>query len=227
MIDRNSRGTLALVYLLSAALGFVLIRFVRPAWLVWPSLALLLWFCIWQTSFFRVPRRERKGSGRLVSSVADGRVVIVDRVYEGEYLKCECVQVSVYMNFFDVHANFWPVDGEVTYYKYYPGKHFLAFKPKASEENEHSCTGITTPSGERIFFKQIAGGFARRIVCYSARGGSVRAGEQCGIIKFGSRIDLFLPLDAELLVKVGDHLRASESVIAELRGDPSGAAPLK
>lgn len=224
MIDRNSRGTLALVYLLSAALGFVLVRFVRPAWIVWPSLALLLWFCVWQTSFFRVPRRERKGSDRLVSSVADGRVVIVDRVYEREYLKCECVQVSVYMNFFDVHANFWPVDGEVTYYKYYPGKHFLAFKPKASEENEHSCTGITTPAGERIFFKQIAGGFARRIVCYSAGGGSVKAGEQCGIIKFGSRIDLFLPLDAELKVAVGDYLRAGESIIAELRGAPSGAA---
>ena len=223
MIDRNSRGTLALVYILSAALGIVIFRFVRLSWIVWPALALLLWFCIWQTSFFRVPRRERKGSGTLVSSVADGKVVIAERVYEGEFMKCECMQVSVYMNFFDVHANFWPVDGEVAYYKYYPGKHLLAFKPKASEENEHSCTGIVTPSGEKIFFKQIAGGFARRIVCYSHRGGSVRAGEQCGIIKFGSRIDIFLPLNAELKVAVGDYVRACESVIAELPGGPSGA----
>ena len=223
MIDRNSRGTLALVYILSAALGFVIFRFVRPAWIVWPSIALLLWLCIWQTSFFRVPRRERKGSALEVTSVADGRVVIVEKVYEGEYLKCECIQISVYMNFFDVHANFWPADGEVSYYKYYPGKHFLAFKPKASEENEHTCTGITTPSGERVFFKQIAGGFARRIVCYAHRGGSVRAGEQCGIIKFGSRIDIFLPLSAEVKVEVGEYVRACESVIAVLRSDPSAA----
>ncbi len=227
MIDRDSRGTLAIVYLLSASLGLILLLFVRSGWIVWPSLALLLWFCIWQTTFFKVPRRERKGSDRLVSSVADGRVVIVEKVYEGEYMKCECVQVSVYMNFFDAHVNFWPIDGEVTYYRYYPGKHFLAFKPKASDENEHSCTGITAPGGEKVFFKQIAGGFARRIVCYSARGGRVRAGEQCGIIKFGSRIDLFLPPDAQIKVKVGDYLRAAESIIAELRGGPSGAAPQK
>ncbi len=227
MIDRNSRGTLAAVYLLSAALGFVLLRYVRTGWVVWPSIALLLWFCIWQTSFFRVPKRVRNGSGTLLSSVADGRVVIVEKVFEREYMKCECTQISVYMNFFDVHANFWPVDGMIDYYRYYPGKHFLAFRPKASEENEHSCTGILTPGGERIFFKQIAGGFARRIVCYAGRGGAARAGEQCGIIKFGSRIDIFVPLDAEVKVAPGDYVRACESIIAELRSNPSGAAPQK
>ena len=204
-----------------------LVCFVHISWLVWPLLALLLWFCVWQTFFFRVPKRHCNGSGSKISSVADGKVVIIEKTFEKEYLKCEGIQVSVYMNFFDVHANFWPADGEVSYYKYYPGKHLLAFKPKASEENEHSCTGLTLPGGERIFFKQIAGGFARRIVCYAHRSSAVKAGEQCGIIKFGSRIDLFLPLDAELKVAVGDYVRACESVIAELPAGPYSAARQK
>ena len=219
MIDRNSRGTVALVYGLSIVAAAALVCFVHISWLVWPLLALLLWFCVWQTFFFRVPKRHCNGSG--------SKIVIIEKTFEKEYLKCECIQVSVYMNFFDVHANFWPADGEVSYYKYYPGKHLLAFKPKASEENEHSCTGLTLPGGERIFFKQIAGGFARRIVCYAHRSSAVKAGEQCGIIKFGSRIDLFLPLDAELKVAIGDYVRACESVIAELPAGPSSAARQK
>ena len=120
------------------------------------------------------------------------------------------------MDFFDVHANFWPVDGTVTYYKYHPGKHLLAFLPKSSIYNEHSCTVIRTDDGKEIMFKQLAGTFARRIVCYSEPGMKTKAGEQCGIIKFGSRIDMFFPLDADIKVKVGDKVRACESVIALL-----------
>ena len=215
-IDRDSIGSLTLVYLIGAALIFVLLFFVRTPWIAWPLTALVLWFCIWQTAFFRVPERERTGTQRSVTSVADGKVVIVDRVYEPEHLKAECIQIFVYMNFFDVHANFWPADGEVTYYHYYPGRHVLAFAPKASEENEHSCIGLQLPCGKRILFKQLAGVFARRIVCYARDGVSVRRGDQCGIIKFGSRIDLYVPLDAEIKVKVGDSVRACETVLAEL-----------
>ena len=215
-IDRDSIGSLALVYLIGAALIFVLLFFVRTPWIAWPLTALVLWFCIWQTAFFRVPERERTGTPRSVTSVADGKVVIVDKVFEPEHLKTECIQISVYMNFFDVHANFWPVDGEVTYYHYYPGKHVLAFAPKASEENEHSCIGLQLPCGKRILFKQLAGVCARRIVCYARDGVSVRRGDQCGIIKFGSRIDLYVPLDADVKVKVGDSVRACETVLAEL-----------
>ncbi|MCR4824270.1 MAG: phosphatidylserine decarboxylase [Bacteroidales bacterium] len=215
-IDRDSIGSLALVYAISLALCFVVLRFIHIPWLSWPLVALLLWFDVWQTAFFRVPKRKRGGGPRSVTSVADGKVVIVDKVYEPEFLKSECIQISVYMNFFDVHANFWPANGEVSYYRYYPGEHFLAFAPKASAENEHSCVGIRMASGKKILFKQLAGVFARRIVCYAQDGVSVSRGEQCGIIKFGSRIDLFLPLDAEIKVKVGDAVRACETVLAEL-----------
>ena len=179
-------------------------------------LAAIVWFCVWQTFFFVVPRRKHRGGADSVTSVADGRVVVLERVFEPEYLKRDCIQLSVYMNFFDAHANFWPANGVITYYHYYPGAHLMAFKPKASEENEHTCVGLRLPGGQEIFFKQIAGGFARRIVCYAREGLETRGGEQCGIIRFGSRIDLFLPLDAQIKVAKGDYVRACETVLAEL-----------
>ena len=124
--------------------------------------------------------------------------------------------LSVYMDFWDLHANFWPVTGEVSYAEYVPGKHLLAFHPKASEENEHSCTVIRTPEGKEVLFKQLAGGFARRIVCYAQEGMPVKAGHQCGIIKFGSRIDYYLPADARVRVKVGELVKAVDTILAEI-----------
>ena len=214
-IDHNSYGSVALVYLIGGVLAALLVLFVH-SWVFWPLLVLILLIVGWQTAFFRVPRRFRAGGPHSVVSVADGKVVIVDKVFEPEFMKKECIQISVYMDFFDVHANFWPADGEVTYYRYYPGEHFLAFKPKASEENEHTCVGLRTTSGHDMLFKQLAGGFARRIVCYAQDGLPVKAGEQCGIIKFGSRIDMYVPLSAQICVKVGDQVRACETVLAEL-----------
>ena len=166
--------------------------------------------------FFRVPERETVEGDNVVTSVADGEVVIIDRVYEDEYVKGECIQVSVYMDFFNVHVNFWPVSGEITYYKYHPGKYLLAFLPKASELNEHTSVAVRNRFGD-VFFKQLAGTFARRIVCYAKVGETCTKADQCGIIKFGSRIDMYLPLDSEIKVKVGDDVRACETVIAELR----------
>ena len=165
--------------------------------------------------FFRVPDRTTVPGSNVLTSVADGKVVIIDKVFENEYLKKECIQVSVYMDFFNVHVNYWPIDGNVTYYKYHPGKYMLAFLPKASELNEHSSVAMQTPYGE-ILFKQLAGTFARRIVTYATPGNKVVKGDQCGVIKFGSRIDMYFPLNAEIKVKVGDYLKACESVVAEL-----------
>ncbi len=166
--------------------------------------------------FFRVPNRVRVGEDNHVTSVADGKVVIIDKVYEDEYIKGECIQVSVYMDFFNVHVNYWPVDGEVTYYKYHPGKYMLAYLPKASELNEHTSVGMRSQYGD-VFFKQLAGTFARRIVCYAQPGNIETKSDECGIIKFGSRIDMYLPLDAEIKVKIGECVRGSETIIAELQ----------
>jgi len=215
-IDKNSYGTLALVYSISIIAIILAAEFIHSPLVKWPVIIFFIWFIGFQTFFFRVPRRKPVGSDKIVSSVADGLIVIIDKVFEPEYLKKECMQVSIYMNFWDVHANFWPVSGEVSYYKYHPGKHVLAFKPKASEENEHTCVAIKTPSGEEIMFKQIAGFFARRITCYAKKGMKVKAGEQCGIIKFGSRIDMYLPLSSKIATELGVEPRACETVIAEL-----------
>ena len=215
-IDRNSYGTIAIVYLCCVALVAVMAIWVKIPVLTWLAVAVALFFSIWQTAFFRVPQRTPAGDSHKVTSVADGDVVIIREVYEPEFLKRQCIQISVYMDFWNVHANFWPVDGEITYYKYHPGKHFLAFKPKASEDNEHTCTAIRNSEGQEVFFKQLAGGFARRIVCYAEPGMEVKSGLQCGIIKFGSRIDMYFPLDAEVKVILGDIVRGAETVIAKL-----------
>ena len=217
IIDKDSKGTIARLWVFLAVLAACAFYFIRIAWVLVPVLLLLLacaFFVFW---FHRVPDREiPEGDERLVTSVADGKVVIVDRVYEKEFFKADCIQVSVYMDFWDVHTNFWPMTGKISYYKYHPGRYLLAFLPKASEKNEHSSTAIRNQYGE-IFFKQIAGTFARRIVCYSKEGMDVERGRQCGIIKFGSRIDIFLPLDAEILVEEGDLAKACITPSARLR----------
>ena len=216
-IDKDSKGTIARIWAVIAVLIVVLTLLVRNPWVYVPILVLLVLFAFFVLWFHRIPDRETAvGDETTVTSVADGKVVIVDRVYEGEFFKGDCIQVSIYMDFFDVHANFWPVSGEISYYKYHPGRYFLAFLPKSSEKNEHSSTAIRNSHGE-VFFKQIAGTFARRIVCYSKEGMSVERGEQCGIIKFGSRIDLYLPLDAEILVKEGEFTKAKVTQIARLK----------
>ena len=215
-IDKDSYGTLAVVYCVSLTVIALMCFAVHNAWISWPVCLLFLWFMGWQTFFFRLPRRNPAGNAKKVSSVADGKVVIIEKVYEPECLKKECIQISVYMDFWNVHANYWPIDGEVTYYKYHPGKHLLAFKPKASEENEHSCICVRNSDGQDVFFKQLAGTFARRIVSYATPGLKTDAGLQCGIIKFGSRIDMYLPLDSKICVSLGQEVRACETILAEL-----------
>ncbi|MBR7004332.1 MAG: phosphatidylserine decarboxylase family protein [Bacteroidales bacterium] len=216
VIDKDSKGTIASIWAVVALIAVVLIVFVKNPWVLWPILAVLLLFAFFVLWFHRIPNRKpAEGDESLVTSVADGKVVIVDRVYEKEYFKGDCIMISVYMDFFDVHANYWPISGEVCYYKYHPGRYLMAFLPKSSEKNEHSSTAVRNSRGT-VFFKQIAGTFARRIVCYSKEGLKVERGTQCGIIKFGSRIDIFLPLDAEVLVKEGEYTKASVTPLARL-----------
>lgn len=216
MIHKDCYGTIALVWLICGMILFLIFRFIPYIFISYPLAVIPVFFMGFVLFFFRVPKRNTIAGDNVITSVADGKVVVIDKVFESEFLKKECIQISVYMDFFNVHVNYWPVDGEVTYYKYHPGKYMLAYLPKASELNEHASTAMKTPYGE-LLFKQLAGTFARRIVCYAEPGRSVTKGDQCGIIKFGSRIDMYLPLDAEIKVKLGDTVKACESVIAELR----------
>ena len=217
IVDKDSHGTIGINWAVIAVLIACTWIFIHNLFISIPITVILLAFAFFVFWFHRVPERViPEGDSKMITSVADGKVVIVDRVYEKEYFKDDRIQVSVYMDFFDVHTNFWPMDGVISYYKYHPGKYLLAFLPKASEKNEHSSTAICNEHGE-ILFRQIAGTFARRIVCYSKENYEVERGQQCGIIKFGSRIDIYLPLDADVKVKEGDFTRACETVIAELK----------
>lgn len=215
-IDKDSHGTILSVWAICLVLFLLLCLLTDKVWILCPAGLLLGGFAVFSIFFFRLPDRTGPGNEKTVTSVADGEVVIVDHLFEKEYLKRECIRISIYMDFMNVHANFWPVTGEVTYCQYHPGKHKLAFLPKSSDLNEHATTAIRTPEGKELLFKQIAGTFARRVVSYSKPGLQVRAGEQCGIIKLGSRIDFFLPIDADIKVDEGDIVRACETVIAEL-----------
>lgn len=217
-LNQDATGTMIGVTLAVLVVIIIILLFVKNRWISIPLSILLMGFAAFVIWFHRVPVRNtpEPKNNRLVTSVADGKVVILEKAYEKEYLKRECIQLSVYMNFFDVHTNFWPLNGEISYYKYHPGNYFLAFQPKASELNEHSSTAIRNEHGE-IFFKQIAGTFARRIVCHAEVDSLAKRGDVFGIIKFGSRIDMFLPLDADIKVKVGDLTVAGETVLAELK----------
>ena len=152
----------------------------------------------------------------LVVAAADGKIVIIKEVEENEFLKCKCTQVSIFMSVWNVHVNYYPVSGKLLYSKHHQGKYLVAFHPKSSEKNERTSIAVETQSGKKILFRQIAGYIARRIVCYANAGDSAIQCEQVGFIKFGSRIDLFLPLDADIQVKVGDKVRACETIIAKL-----------
>jgi phosphatidylserine decarboxylase len=216
IIHRDCYGTIAKVWLLGGILVFLFLCFIPYPFISYPLCTLPLFVMGFVAFFFRVPSRITPEGDNNVVSVADGKVVVIEKIYEDELLKKDCIQVSVYMDFFNVHVNFWPISGEVTYYKYHPGKYMLAFLPKASELNEHTSIGIKNHHAE-ILFKQLAGTFARRIVCYANPGDKNIKGSECGIIKFGSRIDMYLPLDADIKVQLGDYVRACETVIAELK----------
>ena len=215
IIHKDCYKTIMMVWGICIGLMLLLFFFVPWAFVTYPLAAFLLYIMGFILFFFRVPKRKTVEGSNVVTAVADGKIVVIEKVFEKEHINRECMQVSIYMNFFNVHVNYWPITGECTYFKYHPGKYMLAFLPKASELNEHTTVGVKNEHGE-ILFKQLAGTFARRIVCYANPGNQEVKGDQCGIIKFGSRIDMYLPLDADIKVQIGDFVRASESVIAEL-----------
>jgi phosphatidylserine decarboxylase len=182
-------------------------------------LSLVLWIsAAFTLFFFRDPEREIPSGEGLVLSPADGTVIGIDEVDEPEFVKARTRRVSIFLSPFNVHVNRVPCDGEVKYFRYQTGRFRVASQPAASTENEQTIIGLETPEG-RILFKQIAGILARRIVCDLREGHRVRRGERFGIIKFGSRMEIFLPLTAEVKVRLREKVKAGESIIGELEHD--------
>ena len=168
--------------------------------------------------FFRVPIwRKTTMTEDAVLAPADGVVAANEVVLEDEYFHDERRQISIFMSIYDVHINFFPFDGEVTYYKYHPGKFLVTFNPKSSSDNEHNTIVLKDKKGREILVRQIAGFVARRIVCDLQQGDEAVVGEELGMIRFGSRVDVFLPLDAEVEVKINHRTVGKETVLARLK----------
>ena len=185
--------------------------------LLWSGTVFLLLFWFFIVAFFREPRRVRIHDADLVVAPCDGRVVVTENVQETEYLGREMLQISIFMSITNIHMNWVPVGGVVEYFKYHPGRFLVAWHPKSSTENERTTTVVRMPSGQQILFRQIAGLIARRIISYMKVGHAVEQNSVCGFIKFGSRVDVLVPKDSELLVEIGDPVVGSLTPIARLR----------
>ena len=210
-------GLTGVVCFLLWALMYYLMSRHAEAGLLWFGSILLVLFWFFIVAFFREPRRVKIHDAELVFAPCDGRVVVTEMVHEGEYLDREMLQISIFMSITNVHMNWVPVGGTVEYFKYHPGRFLVAWHPKSSTENERTTTVVRTPDGKEVLFRQIAGLIARRIVSYMKVGSKVEQNSVCGFIKFGSRIDVFLPKDTELLVEIGDPVVGSQTPIARLK----------
>lgn len=166
--------------------------------------------------FFRNPKHKPFQDERTIIAPADGKVVVIEKMNQAEFLGRACVQVSIFMSIHDVHINYYPVEGEVSYLKYHPGKYLLARHPKSSKFNEHYSTGISTPYGS-LLVKQVAGFVARRIKNYAILNRRAQQGREMGFIKFGSRLDLFLPLDAILQVELNQRVSGGVTPVARFK----------
>jgi phosphatidylserine decarboxylase len=177
--------------------------------------ALIVFYLI-VLQFFRNPIFSVTKNEKHVIAPADGKVVVIEEADETEYFKGKRKQISIFMSPINVHVNRMPVGGSISYYKYHAGKYLVAWHPKSSTENERTTVVAKMSNGTEVLFRQIAGALARRIKCYVQEGQKFEQGQEFGFIKFGSRVDIFLPLDAKVNVKIGDITKGGRTVIAEL-----------
>ena len=190
-------------------------KFVELIWLQKGIQIFLLLFLIIVLQFFRNPKRVTKINDNQIIAPVDGKVVVIEEVEEPEYFKGKKLQVSIFMSPINVHVTRYALSGLVKYSKYHPGKYLVAWHPKASTEYERTTIVIENNTFGEVLYRQIAGALAKRIVNYAEEGEKVVQGTDAGFIKFGSRVDLYLPLNTNLAVKIGDKVKGGEQVIAE------------
>ncbi len=208
--------TLIVGLLFSAFLLFIAENYLKDIaiarYLVW---AICIFFLVIIIQFFRSPNRSIITNDNQILSPCDGKVVVIEETEETEFLNEKRRQISIFMSPLNVHNNRYPIAGDLKYYKYHPGKYLVAWHPKSSTDNERTTIVVEDKKGRSILFRQIAGALARRIVFYGKEGEKVEQGSECGFIKFGSRVDLYLPLDAKIKVKLEEKAIGGKTVIAE------------
>lgn len=217
-IHREGRNIIIFFFVSLLIINVITIRLAGSS-SIWFYLVLLLSFLffVFVLRFFRKPNRVSEHQENIVYSPCDGKVVVVEETKEEEYLKDQRIQVSIFMSVWNVHINWYPVSGIVKLFKYHPGKYLVARHPKSSTLNERTTVVVETESGIAILFRQIAGAVARRVVCYAKENQPVSSNQEVGFIKFGSRVDIFLPLGTEVLVKPGMRVTGTIDKIARLK----------
>ena len=213
-IHKEGYASITVVIIFCLILNAVVHFYIDHVILKYLSYALTAFLMVAILQFFRKPNRTVIQNDNHIISSADGKVVTIEEVYEDEYFKDKRRQVSVFMSPINVHMNRHTIGGKIKYAKYHPGKYLVAWHPKSSTENERTTIVTEHKSGKALLLRQIAGALARRIVFYCKEGDEVQQGSECGFIKFGSRVDLFLPLDAIVEVKIGEAVKGGETVIA-------------
>ncbi len=213
-LHKESKGTLWLSSILFGTICFLSIYFLE----IWGLLIIIPLLIIYGLIFwfFRVPNRQILDHVENVVAPVDGKVVMIKEVMEDEVLKSKAVQISIFMSPLNVHICRFPVSGTVNYKKYHPGKYLVAWHEKSSTDNERTTVAVESLTKHQVVFRQIAGYVARRIVFYCNEGDTAKAGHEFGFIKFGSRMDIFLPLDTEILCKIGDKTKGGIDVIARM-----------
>ncbi len=216
-IHREGKRILLIAFIVLLALHFVAMRCAAKnqlGYVLFTIFSILIY--AWILYFFRNPFRAISQREEQVISPADGKVVLVQQVNESEYLHEARIQVSIFLSLFNVHVNRNPISGIIKYFKYHPGRYLVAWHPKSSTQNERTTVVVENKNGIQILFRQVAGILARRICFYPQEGDQVLQGGECGFIKFGSRVDIFLPLDAKIKVGLGEKVQGGVSVLAEL-----------
>lgn len=217
LIHKEGRKTLLLTTIILVLLNGLMFRFFPESLLTFILLFVSVVVYALMLNFFKKPSRVYEGDLLgYVNAPADGKIVVIEKTFEKDFFNEERIQISIFMSFFNAHSNWIPVTGKVVHYSHQEGNFHAAFLPKSSHENERSNIIIETPDGHRVLTRQIAGAVARRIVTYVREGEFYHIGDRLGFIKLGSRMDLFLPLDSEILVQIGDEVRANESLLARL-----------
>ncbi len=221
MIHREGRKTLFIALILLGFPYVILDQWVHIEPLTQSYLVLALVIYLFILQFFRNPPRTTVAQPGDVIAPADGKVVLIEEIEETECFQDQRKMISIFMSPLNVRVNRVPVAGKVTYAKYHPGKYLVAWHPKSSTLNERTTVVVDDPATGPVLFRQIAGAVARRIALYCQPGQSFKAGEEFGFIRFGSRMDIYLPLDAEICVKIGDRPRGGETVIARIPARPA------
>jgi phosphatidylserine decarboxylase len=218
-VHHEGRGVLITYFIILAILNGILWHFFRHTFLSYLVGGLSLVFFGIVLNFYRSPYRRFKGNTEgIVVASADGKIVAIEEVYEGEYFKDKRIVVSIFMSPFNVHANWYPINGKVLMSKHYDGRFMAAYLPKSSTENERSTVVMETEDGKnQILLRQVAGAMARRIVTYAHVGEIAYIDQHLGFIKLGSRVDVYLPLDTEILVEMDQKVSGNQTIIAKFR----------